>query len=177
MHSRILHIAAPVIITLGLAAGGTALAAAPALAAAAAPASTAITESGSGYHYYYDSLNLNAWNGGPDVRAYNQSATDDDFTAEGSGSSVHLVDTDGGAYNGDCIGNFGNSSSQDADEAVLEPCSPLPWGADFQEQSCGGGLIAFYDEHDQGYLEDPQQANGTWFVLGGNIACFHVAAA
>jgi hypothetical protein len=57
---------------------------------------------------------LNAWSGGPGVDVYTSTgAVNNDFSVVPAGSSWAIEDTDGGAYNGKCVGNANNNSGSE----------------------------------------------------------------
>ena len=131
----------------------------------------------SGDHFYQGGYDVNAYNGGPNVASIDINSNTDDFTAVANGSYWNLVYTGGGAYNGYCIGDFGNSSGSDV--AELDTCSAggtgsgTPWGANFTPQ-WSGGLVAFYDTHWLNYLGGK---NGMEMTLSHGYVAYHEAAA
>lgn len=118
--------------------------------------------------YTYLITCANAWSGGPAVDSYDASSLNNDFTLiEAPGTSNWaLEDTDGGAYSGYCLGDYGNSSS-DA-RAGLVACpnvntgSTGGWGSNFHLYSCEGSNgysgYYFYNNHWGEYLSP----SGSW---------------
>ena len=149
------------------------------LATVGAIVTSAPSYAASGYHFYQASYDINAWNGGPDVAAYAGNVNTDDFTPVANGSYYNLVYTGGGAYNGYCIGAFGNNSGSNTTE--LDTCSAggtgsgTPWGANFTPQ-WSGGLVAFYCPHTGLYL-GAGDSNGSLFVLNHSEVFYHEASA
>jgi hypothetical protein len=161
------------------------LAAAP-LAFVATPALAA----GSGNQFCYYNMYatppqacLNAWSGGPGVDVYTSTgAVNNDFTLVPAGSSYALEDTDGGAYNGKCIGDANNNSG--LAYTGLDTC-PNPntggggWGTNFTVYYCtgedGNAGYEFYDNHWQGYLGPTGFTNGDAFYMNNSYDyCFSI---
>jgi hypothetical protein len=124
---------------------------------------------------------LNAWGGGPEVNVYNGVSADYnlfEIYSENSGA-VQIIDSDGGPYDGACIGDYGNSST-DA-RAGLDPCgarngSGAGWGTIMQEETaeCPSGSVAFHDNHWGGYLSYDGTSNGDPFYVNSEETCFYI---
>lgn len=135
----------------------------------------------SGLHYYEDSYNINAWNGGPEIAAYNGNVTNDDFLALPAVTNpnyYNIFDRDGGPFNGYCIGDKGNSSSNPQAWLSGSNCdSSVPWGGNFIVEDCGNNEVAFYSVRWSDFLAPASNSNGSPFYLNSGIVCYHQAAA
>jgi hypothetical protein len=148
----------------------------------------------SGFQYcaYFASGNvscLNAWGGGPLVNVYTSGPTG---TANNyfqiryeSNGNIELQFSGGGQWNGYCIGDSYNDSTNAS--AMLDNCGDLSgngagWGTQMQLQQwgpggpCPVGDYAFFDWHWHGYLGPPAPfSNGSRFYLNkpqNNPICF-----
>jgi hypothetical protein len=147
--------------------------AALALVGAAVPS---FASTGSGYQYDSNYGYANAWGGGPYIANYSSSAVNNDFSIAPNGDYDVLYLSNGGAYAGQCIGDYGNNSGEIY--AALSPCTAggtgggTPWGANFAVQDCDGTQgLAFYDEHWKDWLAPGGSGNGYNWVLNGSFSC------
>ncbi len=121
---------------------------------------------------------LNAWNGGPYVNVENGfPLTNNYFTAanDTASGSWYIEDTDGGHWDGNCIGDWYNSP--DYSNSSLDPCpsetSGGGWGTNWSYHSCDDGNgVAFKNNHTGGYLYPTGSANGDAFNNDGPYTCF-----
>ena len=115
----------------------------------------------------------NAWNAGPDIKSYTIQVVNNDFTIQNtslcnggfttttcpsgwSGGAgweiVNIEDTDGGSFDGDFIGDSGNSSTS----AKAGLVAPGGWGTNFvwfsPSSGCVAGATLFWDTHWKGLL-------------------------
>jgi hypothetical protein len=155
------------------------------LAAFAAPAFA-----GTGNQYFIETTPFsyaNAWNGGPWIEVYNNTAVNNDFTAGQVNGYYYIEDT--GTHNswyGMCMGDAYNNPSNL--QVSLDPC-PTPghsggWGTHFTVGLCTlpGGLhgLDFKNNHTGYYLEPEGSSNGTKFDLLGSVhsqdpTCFNIS--
>jgi hypothetical protein len=130
---------------------------------------------------------LNAWGGGPWVDVYTAGPTgtaNNYFTAiyHQNTGDWQIVDTDGGTWKNDCIGDAYNESGQA--ETSLDSCGTNGvgggWGTNFEEDpgACSNGGVAFLNVHWNGYLGPPNKwVNGSNFYLNKSVdapICFVV---
>jgi hypothetical protein len=113
---------------------------------------------------------INAWNGGPEVNSYDGSTTYDDFTIINNSYrnfDVQIVDTDGGPYDGWCIGDYGDNPSN-PDTGLVGGCDTAGtgWGSLFEAYECGNtGELGFWNIHWGGWLDPSSASNGQPFIL------------
>jgi hypothetical protein len=113
---------------------------------------------------------LNAWNEGPYVNAYHTNVVNNDFSAfQNSSSGYENIEYTGpGPYQNQCIGDYGNSST-DARAGLGGFCrsGQIAWGANFQLEACNNGDSgwAFKNVHWGGYLTPNAHSNGSPFYL------------
>lgn len=164
-RSRILVSGAGLFLAVGLAV--------IALAGPAAPAYA----SGSREQFCDGSQCVNAWGGGPDVNTYTPGASNNFFyeiiTYTGN---YGLQYAGSGANSGDCVGDWGNSST-DARAGLYSNCGDTQpaWGANLREVGCSNGGEAFYDIHWKGYLGPKTTGNGVAFYLNKPTPyCFQI---
>jgi hypothetical protein len=123
---------------------------------------------------------LNAWGGGPFVKAYTGGTPNqnDDFYILGPQPNgavvIAFLPGSGIPWNGECVGDAYNNSGR-ADTS-LDPCGNngqgAGWGTQMTEidgngsNGCPSGYYAFYDAHWHGYLGPGQPGvNGSPFYL------------
>jgi hypothetical protein len=116
---------------------------------------------------------INAWGGGPLIKAYGINVVNNDFFREGSDTVSQLGFGGPGSYNSDCIADYQNNPG-DA-KAALVPCSSgIPWGANLHLISCGSGEFEIYDYHWGGWLASGG-VNGDQFYLNvSKPTCFEL---
>lgn len=125
---------------------------------------------------------LNAWNGGPAVNVYSTGVQNNDFYAfYNSGTGYYnIAFIGGGTYDGDCVSDYGNSSS-DARAGLDGNCQlgSIAWGANFMEDdNCGAGAVGFQNVHWGGWLAPAGNADGDAFYLNnGSEHCFSILGA
>ncbi len=121
---------------------------------------------------------LNAWNGGPYVNVENGfPLTNNYFEASNdtASGSWFIEDTDGGHWDGSCIGDWYNSP--DYSNSSLDPCpsetSSGGWGTNWSYHSCDSNNgVAFQNNHYGGWLSPTGSANGDPFNNDGPYTCF-----
>jgi hypothetical protein len=159
----------------------TALAAAGVLAASLSVAASWPAHAQSGNQFYADGDYLNGWGGGPDVDAYTAPSVNNDFIIGTSSTpgDVTLVFSSGGGDSGQCVGDAGNSEYSARASLPFTDCSTgnEPWGGNMQEQSCGKGIVAFYDVHWKAYVAFSGSAKGSAVYLNGTETCYTVEPA
>ena len=144
---------------------------------------TAFAQGGGVNHYYEDGYNINSWNGGPNIEAYNGNVATDNFMLAQSitnPSYWNIYNWDGASsYFGYCMGDTGNSSSDAKASLSGGDCtSSVPWGGNFIEDTCSNGEVAFYNVHWNGFLAPASNSNGAQFYLNdGTEVCYHVTPA
>lgn len=116
---------------------------------------------------------LNAWNGGPWVRVYeNVGTTNNNFEIMETPNNFWVIQYFGkGNPNGGCVGDAYNQSGRA--DASLDPCGS-GWGTNFilVPNPPGGGKFAFYNNHWRGWLcPSNNYNNGTPFYLNSNQEC------
>jgi len=126
---------------------------------------------------------LNAWNGGPSVRAYSVNVQNNNFDGyydPNRPGAVYLEFIGGGSYDFWCIGDYGNSSGNASTGLVNCPSGSNTggWGANFVPEGssvgCTGGTYGFYNQHWGGYLA-PSGGNGSEFYLNSSaVYCFTI---
>jgi hypothetical protein len=153
--------------------------------------STASASAQISFQYCYGSACLNAWNGGPTVKIYSPGVANNYFYIYlylnyGNGNEAYSLEATiiGGAYNGYCIGDDGNSPGNAS--VGLVPCwnaigGTGGWGINFKidNADCPLGEMAFYNIHWRGYIDPPNSySNGTEWYLNKPIPyCFSTVAA
>jgi hypothetical protein len=142
---------------------------------------------GSGFQYQYSSGGyafINAWNGGPWVKVYDDYAVNNDFTViQNTHSGYQMIKRTNGSGGNACIGDAHNDPS-DA-RASLDSCgSPVGvnngWGTDFLISSgypCSSGQWWFRNVHwsgvDGAYLGPVNNfSNGSNFYLNKPVAAY-----
>jgi hypothetical protein len=161
MRNRIAAIVAAATLTLG---------------AVTMTALPAFASTGSGNQYMDEAYGsyANAWGSGPLIKSELSPTDYNDFTVEtNADGDKSLVSTPGSGspYDGDCVSDDGNSST-DA-KAALNGCSgSVPWGGNLTVVTsiCPSGYEAFYDGHWSGYLGVGSEPNGSQFYLNVNGA-------
>jgi hypothetical protein len=123
---------------------------------------------------------LNAWNGGPSVRQYGPYVVNDDFMAivdPNRPSAFQLEDTDGGAYNGWCVGDYGDNSGNATTGLVgcASGSNTGGWGSNFTyvESGCPSGTVRLYNQHWGGYVAPASGGDGAeWYLNTPDTYCF-----
>jgi hypothetical protein len=117
----------------------------------------ASAQAGGDQFCYAGSYCLNAWNGGPEINVYTPGVNNDSFTTIQNSAgywNFQFTNIEGSSY-GDCIGDYGNSST-DARAGLDSDCAngDIPWGANFTAvtQNCPGGEEAYHNVHWGGWL-------------------------
>ena len=168
MKARILVVCGVLVSAIGFGSGGAAYAQ-------------------SGYNQYCDSGGycLNGWGGGPYVNAYTMNVVNNDFEAfQNSSGYENIVFTGGPSnYTGQCVSDYGNSSS-DARAGLDGQCQSgqIAWGANFQLKACtmanGDEGWAFKNVHWGGWLTPTSNSDGSPFYLNSATeTCYQVYGA
>jgi hypothetical protein len=121
----------------------------------------------------------NAWNAGPDINQYKEGVVYNDFTYIDSSTSgdYNIEDEDGGAYQGDCFEDLGDSQTN-ARAGLGTGCgtSGIGWGGNVQLDFCGvvGGVdtYAFYDVHWKAYIGWSTAGSGDPVYLNSSKICY-----
>jgi hypothetical protein len=145
------------------------------LSGAAAVIATSPAYAGVGNQYCLGSSGcMNAWNGGPLIKAYTVNTGNNDFFTESinGGGYTQLGFGGSGPYNAYCIGDDGNSTG-DAKAALLSCANGIPWGGNFQLLYDGTrNCYEFYDYHWQGYLSGGTVNGDQFYLNSDNPECF-----
>lgn len=119
---------------------------------------------------------LNAWNGGPYVNTYRYGVNNDHFSDFVDADGAIAVQFDGGgSYNGDCIGDYGNSKT-DA-RAGLVGCGSggIGWGVNMIAYQCTspqGNGVELWDEHWSAWVEVGLNSGNPVYLNSSNPSCF-----
>lgn len=126
---------------------------------------------------------LNGWNGGPEVNAYTVNHVNNNFSVfRDPGTAYDFIEYTGdGNYKDQCIGDYGDSSS-DARAGLSGFCSSgqIAWGAIFKLKACGNGDSgwAFKNVHWGGWLTPNSHSDGSPFYLNSATeTCYQVSGA
>jgi hypothetical protein len=113
---------------------------------------------------------LNAWNGGPLVKAYKSGVQNDIFVIVYEGNFLYsIIDQDGGPFDENYIGD-NNNNPGDAKAGLVGAGS---WGTAFQENAgiCPSGEFALYNNHWKAYLNF-SDSDGSQVYLNSSAGCF-----
>jgi hypothetical protein len=133
----------------------------------------------SGYNQYCNNgYCLNGWGGGPYVNAYTINVVNNNFEAFQNSSGYENIVYTGPGDTGQCISDYGNSSS-DARAGLGGQCQSgqIDWGANFQLKACsdGGSGWAFKNVHWGGWLTPNSDSDGSPFYLNSATeTCYQV---
>jgi hypothetical protein len=125
---------------------------------------------------------FNAWNGGPSVRQYGPGVVNNDFDMISNPNrsfTVQLEDLDGGAYDGWCIGDYGDNSGNATTGMVgcWSGSSSGGWGSNFTVDGdvCPDGEFALYNQHWGGWVAPASGGDGAeWYLNTPDVTCFQM---
>jgi hypothetical protein len=138
----------------------------------------------------------NAWGGGPLVKSYGYPAVNNDFTiigdynecnggfttstcpGHGIGAGWPIVmwqDSDGGAYNGTCAGDYQNNQGDAKMGLGLSCAGTGGWGSNFVKVADTGvcsGYVSFFDIHWSAWLNYTSNSDGNQVYINvSNARC------
>lgn len=135
------------------------------------PAAAAHAQSGLQFCYQNSSHNvaLNAWDSTTQINAWNCDYSDNNFftviTNQNQTQYSNIEFTGGGFGDGECIGNYGNTSG-DERSGLVGGCggSGIGWGGNWGTQLCDSNNgIEFWNAHSGGWLGPSGLVNGDAF--------------
>lgn len=110
---------------------------------------------------------LNAWNGGPLVKAYTGGVGNDAFSWGGNGSQVQIWDSNTGMYVGDYLDN-----SQDAKAGLNSTAGA--WGSYFTAYSCGVNQgVSFHNNHWNAWLSGGDSDGDQFYLNVSDSKCYY----
>lgn len=151
----------------------TILAGALILGGSAAFMATSAPAQASGMSQYCDQIIggycLNAWNGGPLIKAYTSGVLNNNFNVNlnGNTTTIEYMNAGGGLF----IGDYNNSST-DA-KAGLD--GPAGWGTYYNAYPCGsdGAGLAFHNNHWNAWLSSSDSDGSQFYLNTGTAECFY----
>jgi|SRR5580698_10950029 hypothetical protein len=112
---------------------------------------------------------LNAWNGGPLIKAYTNGVANDSFKINGVGTDLYNIQFTGG--NNEYLGDYQNSKT-DAKAGLVGSGG---WGGGLQliyTTGCPGEEFAIWDNHWQGYLIMSDSDGAQVYLNATSGSCF-----